>query len=67
MEAVGKLLVMAGLGLVVVGLILWFLAPRGGLPGDVTIRHGNATFFFPVVTCLVVSVVVTLILQLFRR
>lgn len=67
MEDAGKLLVFAGIGLVVTGLILWFVVPRGGLPGDITIKTGNATFAFPVVTCLVVSLVLTVLFQIFRR
>ncbi|TMA66034.1 MAG: DUF2905 domain-containing protein [Deltaproteobacteria bacterium] len=51
--------------------VLLVLAPRipwlGRLPGDVLIRRGTFTFYFPLVTCLVVSVILTLILNLFWR
>jgi hypothetical protein len=58
-----------GLVLVVVGLLWPWLAKLGlgRLPGDIVIRRGNFSFYFPIVTCLVVSVVVSLILWLLNR
>jgi Protein of unknown function (DUF2905) len=53
--------------LVGVGLLVQFGVPLGRLPGDITIRRGNATFHFPLVTCLVVSAVLSLLAVLFRR
>jgi hypothetical protein len=41
--------------------------PLGRLPGDITIRRGNGTFYFPIVTCLVLSVLFTLLMSLLRR
>jgi hypothetical protein len=64
---VGKLLVVAGLIIAAVGALIMLGLPLGRLPGDVTIRRGSATFYFPVVTSIVVSVVLTLVLSLFRR
>jgi Protein of unknown function (DUF2905) len=58
-----------GLGLVAVGL-LWPWLGRlglGRLPGDIVIERGNFRFYFPIVTCLVVSGVVLLILWLLNR
>jgi hypothetical protein len=65
--AVGKLLVVLGLLVAVVGLLLW-LAPgtlrwMGRLPGDIRGEH----FSFPIVTCLVISAVVTILLNLAAR
>ena len=65
--AVGKLLVFVGLAIAAFGLLLW-LAPgslrwMGRLPGDVRGEH----FAFPIVTCLVVSVVLTVLLNLAAR
>jgi hypothetical protein len=65
-------MVVAGLTLVVLGAILWLFGPRLGsggglLPGDLSVRRGNFSFHFPLVTCLVVSVVLTLLLRLFRQ
>ena len=59
------------LGLVLIGLgLLWPLLARigiGRLPGDVVVGRGNFTFYFPIVTSIVVSVVLTLVLWLLRR
>ena len=70
MNDFGKLLVIAGLLLAAVGAALWSGLGRGWLgrlPGDIHYTKGNFTFSFPVVTCLLVSVVLTLLLWLFRR
>lgn len=72
MEAFGKTLVIAGLALAVVGALVWWLGPRfsgnGGLfPGDLSFRRGSVSVHFPIVTCLVVSVVLTLLMRLFNR
>ena len=65
----GWLLVGGGLVVAVIGLI-WVLAPRlplpGRLPGDVVIERGNSRFYFPIVTCIVVSVVLSLVGWLIR-
>jgi Protein of unknown function (DUF2905) len=55
-----------GLGLVAVGL-LWPWLGLGRLRGDIVIERGNFRFYFPIVTCLVVSGVVSLILWLLNR
>ena len=72
METLGKTLVGLGLLLVVAGLLIWWLGPRLSpgetwLPGDLTWKRGGVTVYFPVVTCLVVSVVLTLLLRWFNR
>ncbi|MCE5271965.1 DUF2905 domain-containing protein [bacterium] len=68
MPGVGKILLIAGLGLAALGLVLMF-GPKipwlGRLPGDILIRRGNATFYFPIVTCIILSVVLTLLVRLF--
>jgi len=70
MPDLGRMLVVLGIAVVVVGLVL-MVAPSipwlGKLPGDVLIRRERFTFYFPVVTCLVVSVVLTVIMNLFFR
>jgi hypothetical protein len=70
MQDVGRLLVLVGAFAAVLGLVL-LVAPRipwlGRLPGDILIRRDSFTFYFPVVTSLVVSVIVTLLLHLFWR
>lgn len=70
MAPIGKTLVLAGLAIVAVGLALWGLSSVpyvGRLPGDVYIRRGNFTFYFPIVTCIVISVAATLLFSLLRR
>jgi hypothetical protein len=63
----GKMLIVAGLVLAGIGLVIQLGVPLGRLPGDLTFRRGSATFYFPIVTCLVVSVVLSVVLMLVRR
>ena len=64
----GRALIVVGLILVAVGLILTVLPIRlGRLPGDIVFRGKNTTFYFPLVTCLLISAVLTLIFWLFNR
>ena len=67
----GRLLIYAGIFLVVIGILVTLggrLPVRfGRLPGDIVIRGKNTTFYFPVVTCLILSAVLTLIGWLFSR
>ena len=67
----GRTLIIVGATLVVVGLLVTFgekLHLRlGHLPGDIVIRGKNSAFYFPVVTCILVSVVLSLVLWLFGR
>ena len=70
MNDLGKFMVMAGLLLVVVGALLWAGIGRGWLgrlPGDIHYAKGNFHFYFPIVTCLILSALLTLLLWLFRK
>ena len=70
MPELGKLLVIFGLLMVLIGLALWsgFGAGwLGRLPGNIRIERGNSTFYFPIVTCIIISVVLSIIFALFRR
>ena len=70
MNAIGKTLIFFGLLLAVVGLLLTFgskLPWLGRLPGDIYINRGNFSFYFPLTTSIIVSVIITLVLYLFRR
>lgn len=62
-----KLLVVIGLIIAGLGLLMMAGVPLGRLPGDLVIRRGQMTFYFPIVTSLVVSLVLTVLLSLFRR
>lgn len=70
MSELGRPLIVVGAVLLLVGLFLTF-GPRipglGRLPGDVVWRRGNTTVYFPVVTCIVLSIVLSLLFGLFRR
>ena len=66
----GRLLIVGGLLLVVIGLIITFagrIPGLGRLPGDILIQRGNFTFYAPIATLLLVSVVINLFLWLIRR
>ena len=63
----GKVLVLIGAIIMGVGLLMMFGVPIGRLPGDFTVRRGNATFYFPLTTSILASIVLTLLLSLLRR
>jgi hypothetical protein len=63
----GKVLVIGGLLLAALGALMIAGVPIGRLPGDFVYRRGNATFYFPLVTSIVLSVLLTLLFALFRR
>jgi membrane protein implicated in regulation of membrane protease activity len=70
MPEIGKLLVIVGGFVLVVGLFLSLglrIPFLGKLPGDVSIDRGNIHFYFPIVTCLLLSLVLTLLLNVFFR
>ena len=63
----GKLLLIGGLLIAGIGLLMMAGLPVGRLPGDFAIRRGNATFYFPLATSILVSIILTLLLSMFRR
>jgi len=70
MSDVGKMFVILGGVIVVIGLLLWSGLGKnwlGRLPGDIHFKKGNVSFYFPVVTCLLLSLLLTIILKIFRR
>ena len=70
MAEIGRTLLVLGGVFVVVGLLLMFggrIPGLGRLPGDIVYRRGNFTFYFPLVTSLLLSLLLTAILALFRR
>ena len=64
---VGKLLVVIGLAIAALGLLVMLGLPFGRLPGDIVVRRGNFSFYFPLATSIILSILLTLILALFRR
>ena len=64
---VGLTLLVVGLIIAGIGLVIMAGVPLGRLPGDILIRRGNTTVYVPIVTCIVLSLLVTLLLSLFRR
>jgi membrane protein implicated in regulation of membrane protease activity len=70
MPEIGKLLIIVGGFIVVVGLFLTLglrIPYLGKLPGDISVDRGNVHFYFPIVTGLLLSLVLTLLLNLFFR
>ncbi|MED1952532.1 MULTISPECIES: DUF2905 domain-containing protein [Brevibacillus] len=69
MNPIAKLLIIGGAVLIVIGL-LWQIGgrflPLGRLPGDIVVEKENMRFYFPVVTCIVISIVLSLATYLFR-
>jgi DUF2905 family protein len=63
----GRSLIILGLLIAGIGVLMTLGLPIGRLPGDITIRRGNFTFYFPLVTSIVASIVLTLIMMLFSR
>ena len=70
MEAMGKVLIYLGVILVIFGLVLTFV-PRlpwfGNLPGDITIERERFTLYLPIATSILISIILSLVLYLFRR
>jgi hypothetical protein len=68
MTDLGKFLIIAGVGLAIVGAAIFLLGKSGfrGLPGDVAYRGEHVSFYFPVVTCIVLSVLLTAGMWLWR-
>jgi len=71
MNGLGRPLIIMGLALVAIGLLISF-SPKlptwlGRLPGDINIRRDNFSFHFPLVTCLLISAILSFIMWLLRR
>ena len=70
MGHIGKLLIFSGVILILIGLFLTVMPHIpliGRLPGDIIIRKKNFQFYFPIVTCIIISLVLTFLLNLFRK
>ncbi|MGN7357995.1 DUF2905 domain-containing protein [Paenibacillus sp. SAF-054] len=70
MPGISKTLIILGIVLIAAGLIWWLAGrwlPLGRLPGDIVYEKENVKVYFPIVTCILISIVGSVILMLFRR
>lgn len=70
MRDIGRFLLIIGAVVFLVGLVFWSgFAPKwlGRLPGDIRIERGTSAFYFPIVTCILISILLSLIMSIFRR
>jgi len=71
MENIARFTILAGIALIVIGAILFGFAklniPLGRLPGDIHVEGANGSFYFPLVTCIILSIVLTVVLNLIGR
>jgi len=71
MESFGKILVLMGLALVVIGALVWSLGktgiPFGHLPGDIRIERKGFSFYFPLATSIALSILLTIIINIIIR
>ena len=63
----GRILVLIGVAIAGIGLLVMLGLPLGRLPGDFMVRRGSVSFYFPLTTSIVLSIVATLLFALFRR
>ncbi len=63
----GRVLVLVGLGIAGIGVLIMLGLPLGRLPGDVVLRRGNFAVYLPISTCIVLSLLLTLLLTFLRR
>jgi hypothetical protein len=63
----GRLLLVGGLVIAAIGLLVMAGVPLGRLPGDIVIRREHTTIYVPIVTCFVLSIVLTVVIALLRR
>jgi hypothetical protein len=70
MRDLGKFIAVIGVIITLLGLVMWSgFAPKwlGRLPGDIRIERGHSAFYFPIVTCIILSILLSLLLSIFRR
>ena len=71
MQPFGKIIVFLGLGIAAIGLLIWLFGNKlhwfGNLPGDVKVEKRNVRIYFPITTMLLLSVLLSLLLWLFRK
>jgi membrane protein implicated in regulation of membrane protease activity len=64
---VGKSLLVIGLVIAAIGVVMMLGVPLGRLPGDIAVKRGAFSFYFPLTTSIVLSVILSLLLAWFRR
>ncbi|PYK56004.1 MAG: DUF2905 domain-containing protein [Verrucomicrobia bacterium] len=70
MREMGKFVAIIGVVIALVGLMMWGgFMPKwlGRLPGDIRIEREHTAFYFPIVTCIILSILISLLLSIFRR
>jgi len=70
MRDLGRMLGVLGGVIIIVGIALWTglgAGWLGRLAGDIRIERGNSAFYFPIVTCIIISIMLTLLMSIFRR
>ncbi len=70
MTDIGKMLIFFGMLMIGIGIVLVFFSKIpfiGKLPGDIVIKRGNFTFIFPLATSLLISVIITFFLWVFKK
>ena len=63
-----KILIILGIIILIIGLLYPYIKKLGfgQLPGDMIFKSGNSSFFFPIVTCIIISLILTIIINLFK-
>jgi hypothetical protein len=70
MRDLGKFIAVIGVIITLLGLVMWSgIAPKwlGRVPGDIRIEREHSAFYFPIVTCIILSILLSLLLSIFRR
>jgi len=70
MRDLGKFIAIIGIAITLVGLLIWGgFVPKwlGRLPGDIRIEREHSAFYFPIVTCIILSILLSLLFSIFRR
>ncbi len=71
MQPIGKYIVLAGIAIVLIGLVIWLAGDKlhwfGRLPGDIRVERENFRFYMPITSMILMSIVLSLLLWVFRR